>query len=97
MPTQLGDATEFLPIETATNPSTNHLDQHPDVEAKGESEHLEGKPRDAPQVVYDDQEDPAQRTGLRRLLRRNPSLDFIKEVAAANTTELDRAEVKKVS
>lgn len=99
MPTQLGDASDFLPIETAPNPTpdTRHQGHNEvDIEAKGESEHVELKNTDIPNFVYHDQEDPSKRTGLRKLMRRNPSLDFIKEVARANQEDLDMAEVKKV-
>jgi hypothetical protein len=35
--------------------------------------------------------------GVRRLLKRNPSLEFCREVVEMNKEELDPAEVKKVS
>lgn len=35
-------------------------------------------------------------TGMRRLLKRNPSLEFFREVAKLNEKELDPVEVKRV-
>jgi len=49
-------------------------------------------------IEYDDQEDPEHsRTGMRKLLRRNPSYNFIRDVALADETPLDPAQVRKVS
>lgn len=49
-------------------------------------------------IEYDDQEDPEHsRTGMRKLLRRNPSYNFIRDVAIADETPLDPAQVKRVS
>ncbi|WWD21473.1 hypothetical protein CI109_105959 [Kwoniella shandongensis] len=90
-----GDAAEFFPANPVSNVE--------DLEGqKGTTEHVENAsiseekntPRD---IHYDAQEDFSKpRTGLRKLLRRNPSLDFIQEVAVANSEELDPAEVKSV-
>jgi hypothetical protein len=49
-------------------------------------------------IAYDDQENPElSRTGMRRLLKRNPSYNFIRDVAIADETPLDPAQVKRVS
>jgi hypothetical protein len=49
-------------------------------------------------IAYDDQENPElSRTGMRRLLKRNPSYNFIRDVAIADETSLDPAQVKRVS
>lgn len=42
------------------------------------------------------QSDEKPFTGVRRLLKRNPSIEFCREVAKMNEEELDPAEVKKV-
>jgi hypothetical protein len=47
-------------------------------------------------VQYDAQEDPGSHTGLRRVLRRNPSYEFIREVAVMDEQVLDDAKVKRV-
>jgi len=65
------------------------------------SEHVEeaedGK-RGLRDIAYDDQENPElSRTGMRRLLKRNPSYNFIRDVAIADETPLDPAQVKRVS
>lgn len=72
-----------------------------DLEDKEYSEHVEqaeyGKTgvRD---IEYDDQEDPEHsRKGMRKLLRRNPSYNFIRDVAVADETPLDPGQVKRVS
>jgi len=49
-------------------------------------------------IAYDDQENPERsRTGMRKLLKRNPSYNFIRDVAIADETPLDPAQVKRVS
>jgi len=49
-------------------------------------------------IEYDDQENSEQsRTGMRRLLKRNPSYNFIRDVALADETPLDPVQVKRVS
>ena len=65
--------------------------------AKIASEHIEeiGE-TNVNNIVYHQGDDTKPRTGLRKLLRRNPSLEFIKEVAVENTKELDPVEVAKV-
>lgn len=76
------------------------FDAQNDIDIKEYSEHVEsaedGK-RAARDIEYDDQEVPqGDRKGLRRLLRRNPSYNFIREVAAADEDPLDPVQVKKV-
>lgn len=88
-----GNATDFLPA---------HVDQAVDLKdlEKGDSEHVEhafvkDEEVDLGFVVSEDNNKP--RKGLRKLLRRNPSVEFLREVAEANEHELDPVEVKKVS
>ncbi|WVQ95049.1 hypothetical protein IAU59_002141 [Kwoniella sp. CBS 9459] len=48
-------------------------------------------------VEYDAQDGGDEnRKGLRRLLRRNPSYEFIREVAVADTEPLDKPQVKRL-
>ncbi|WVQ69236.1 uncharacterized protein L199_007453 [Kwoniella botswanensis] len=94
------DAADFLPADPIPAINTN-FDK--DLEAgKATTEHVEnasiaekqGAERD---IHYDGGDDAAKpRTGLRKLLRRNPSMEFMREVAEANETELDPYEVKRV-
>ncbi|ODN94344.1 hypothetical protein L198_05201 [Cryptococcus wingfieldii CBS 7118] len=89
------DATDFVPSTLAP------ISQLKDLEAnKGTTEHVENasiKDEAREVVQYDAQEDTTKpRTGLRKLLRRNPSVEFIQDVALANETELDPGEVKRV-
>ena len=48
-------------------------------------------------VQYDAQESEKSRTGLRRVLRRNPSYEFVRELAVMDETILDEPKVKKAS
>lgn len=48
------------------------------------------------EVQYDAQEQPDNRNGLRKLLRRNPSYEFIRELAVMDETVLDQSRVKVV-
>ena len=82
-------------IVNPADPSQNFVDLDKE---KGWSEHVEDTtPVETQEVQYlGDTEDETNRKGLRRLLRRNPSVDFIREVAEANTKELDPVEVKKI-
>lgn len=49
-------------------------------------------------IEYDDQEGgPESRKGVKRLLRRNPSYNFIREVAIADEEPLDQVQVKRAS
>lgn len=70
----------------------------PDLEGQKEvaTTHVEDIKDDRPQITYDEADAGAHRTGLRRLLRRNPSLEFMRDVARENELELDALEVKKV-
>ncbi|KAK1922842.1 major facilitator superfamily domain-containing protein [Papiliotrema laurentii] len=66
---------------------------------KSSSEHVEhvAEVDIGQDVIYHGGDDATKpRTGLRKLLRRNPSLEFIREVAIENTKELDPVEVAKV-
>lgn len=47
-------------------------------------------------VQYDAQEGPHSRKGLRRILKRNPSYEFIRDVAIMDEQVLDNAKVKRV-
>jgi hypothetical protein len=74
---------------------------HRDIEDKEYSEHVEeaeyGK-KGVRDVEYDAQEGPEQsRKGIRKLLRRNPSYNFIRDVAITDETPLDPVVVKRVS
>jgi hypothetical protein len=93
-------------MTTTKQKSELHVAEDPisinrDIEDKEYSEHVEqaeyGKTgvRD---IEYDDQEDPEHsRKGMRKLLRRNPSYNFIRDVAVADETPLDQGQVKRVS
>jgi hypothetical protein len=67
---------------------------------KGYTQHVEDnnslKGNDL-EVEYDAQEDGKPRTGMRRLLTRNPSYEFIREVAKKDQEELDPVRVRAVS
>jgi hypothetical protein len=71
------------------------------ADSKEFSEHVEDaedQKKGVRDVEYDDQEgDATSRTGMRRLLRRNPSYNFIREVAMADEEPLDQVQVKRVS
>lgn len=73
------------------------------IETKAEAEHVEDQDMEAAKagvrdVQYDDQEgSESSRKGLRRMLRRNPSYEFIREVALADEEPLDPVRVKGVS
>lgn len=88
-----GNATDFLPAQ---------VDQAVDLKdiEKGDTEHVEHASVKNEEVelgfaISEDNSKP--RKGLRKLLRRNPSVEFLREVAEANEHELDPVEVKKVS
>jgi hypothetical protein len=87
------DATDFVPVRPTPVPSLHDLEK-----AKHSSEHVEEiEDHAADEVIYHENEDTSKpRTGLRKLLRRNPSMDFIREVAVENTKELDPAEVSRI-
>lgn len=75
---------------------------NPDIEAKPDTDifvedtdaDLKRQVRD---VQYTEEEDGKPRTGLRRLLRRNPSMEFVREVAQMDELPLDPVDVKRVS
>ncbi|ORY34305.1 major facilitator superfamily domain-containing protein [Naematelia encephala] len=95
---QYAPAEEFLPIDPTPNP--NPRPTNIEDEEKGSSEHIEHpepEKQDARDIAYTGGDDASKpRTGLRRLLRRNPSFEFMREVAIANETNLNPIEVKKV-
>lgn len=82
---ELPQASEILPVDP--------VDYEKDV---GPTEHHEIiKQID---IDYKADADPERlRHGWRRILRKNPSLEFMQEVALMNQTELDPVRVKKVS
>ena len=87
------DALDFVPNPATAVPDLSQLEK-----AKHSSEHIEEIIEHRPDdIVYTAGEDESKpRTGLRKLLRRNPSFEFIKEVAEENRKELDPVEVKRV-
>jgi len=99
MSAQQSDVLDFLPAPPTVEVKSHHTLASDD---KNNFEHVEdtemgdlkSSERD---IVYDAQEDNTKpRTGLRRLFRRNPSLEFMREVAAADAEPLPEMEVKKV-
>lgn len=94
MPTPTADVGEFVSAPVAHIPAPVA-----DLEkAKQSSEHVEEiEDTNDREVIYDEGEDTSSPpTGLRRLLRRNPSREFIRDVAMENRKELDPVEVSKV-
>ena len=89
------DALDFVPNPAPAMPGMGITDLE---KAKGSSDHIEEIYEHRPdQIVYTGGEDDSKpRTGLRKLMRRNPSFEFIKEVAEENRKELDPVEVGKV-
>ena len=87
------DALDFVPNPAMGMPTLGDLEK-----AKGSTDHIEEVYEERPdQVVFTGGEDVSKpRTGLRKLLRRNPSYEFIREVAEQNQKDLDPAEVSKV-
>lgn len=71
-----------------------------DVDKKEHVQHVEDAEAGAKEVQrdveYDDQERSGPPTGLRRMLRRNPSYEFVRQVAIKDEEELDKPQVKKV-
>jgi hypothetical protein len=94
------DTIEFVP---APPPGLTHVEDLDLEAAKPSAEHVENASITEKKAVADlerdyvDGDDAKPRTGLRRLFRSNPSLEFMREVAEANTQPLDPVEVKKVS
>ncbi|WWC59270.1 uncharacterized protein I303_101820 [Kwoniella dejecticola CBS 10117] len=96
------DAADFLPADPITAvPAPETFSKDLEV-GKATTEHVENasineKGEHDRDIQYDNADDATKpRTGLRKLLRRNPSMDFMREVAEANETELDPYEVKRV-
>lgn len=88
------DIADFVPAAIVHIPSVHDIEK-----AKSSSEHVEeidDSNENRPVVYTEGEDDSKPRTGLRRLLRKNPSLDFIKEVAEENKKELDPVEVGRV-
>lgn len=78
----------------------SNLNMKSDTE-KAHTEHVEDAnslkgDRDL-EVEYDAQEDGRPRVGMRKLLTRNPSYEFIREVARMDKEELDPVHVRSVS
>lgn len=90
---------EIIEIRQARSNEQQH--DHHGIEAKPDNgvfvedaDHdLKRQVRD---VEYTEEEDGKPRTGLRRLLRRNPSLEFVREVAQMDQQPLDPVDVKRV-
>jgi len=71
----------------------------PDIETKADvDEYVEDadQKRQERDVEYTPEEDGKPRTGLRRLLTRNPSMEFVREVAEMDQHPLDPVDVKRV-
>ena len=82
----------------SANKSLHTLDAEIHAEDKRDVEHVEidkSGDRDI-EVEYDAQEDKP-RVGLRRMLARNPSYEFIREIAVKNQEELNPLQVRSVS
>lgn len=102
------DAAEIAPVPVVSQPSPtlSFSNIHSDPEkAKplASAQHFEEVPdadkspaRDVDAQYDGGDDDGKPRKGLRKLLRRDPSLDFMREVAEANAEELDPKEVKGV-
>lgn len=104
------DVRSFLPSGAAG--ASHTLDHHHDIEMQASDikkpsvehvEHLDDKLSDDGRPLphaftYEADDDVKPRTGLRKLLRRNPSVEFMREVATISATEgpLDQAAIKEV-
>lgn len=62
-----------------------------------EDAEMDAHKRNVRDIEYDAQESETPRTGLRRLMKRNPSYEFIRQVAMKDEEELDKSEVRRVS
>lgn len=96
------DAIEAVPATHVVETAMRNLESEKDV--KHHTEHVEsaslGPDKETTRDVdeqYTDGDDGVPVTGWRKLMRKNPSLDFMREVAEANAQPLDPVEVKKVS
>jgi hypothetical protein len=93
------DAVEFVPARPEAV-----MTEMEDVEkAKPSTEHVENASTAEKKAIndveheYQDGDDAKPRVGWRKIFRSNPSMDFMREVAEANTQPLDPVEVKKVN
>jgi hypothetical protein len=84
MGTEITDLTHTPDLESQKDQGHHHVE---DVNEKD----------DRPEIAYDEADAAVNRTGLRRMLRRNPSLEFMRDVARENENDLDPVEVKQVS
>jgi hypothetical protein len=88
------DALDFVPNPAPAMPGMGITDLE---KAKGSTDHIEEVYEERPEFSYTGGEDNSKpRTGLRKLMRRNPSFEFMKEVAEENQKDLDPVEVSKV-
>jgi hypothetical protein len=62
-----------------------------------EDAEMDAHKRNVRDIEYDAQESETPRKGLRRLMKRNPSYEFIRQVAMKDEEELDKNEVRRVS
>lgn len=94
------DALEFTPVRRLPPPVGATKDVDIERAEKNATEHIEdadGRSKVLADFQYNAEEDETRpRSGIARLLRKNPSVDFMREVAIANAQELDPEEVKKV-
>jgi hypothetical protein len=99
MTSQIDDITTFVPAAHPDPPPRILSDKEVDVE-KGKHEHVEHlvTPDLDEEVAHysDDGDSVAVRSGWRRLLRKNPTKDFVNELAEMNSQELDQKEVDAV-
>lgn len=97
---QTPDILESTPVRQPSSPIGNKMDLDIERAEKNATEHLEdvnGHSKALADFQYNAEEDETKpRTGIARLYRKNPSVDFMREVAIANTQELDPVEVKQV-
>jgi hypothetical protein len=84
-------------IEARHTPSPRlsepELDAKPDTDEFVEDAEPKHQQRD---VEYTVEEDGKPRTGLRRLLTRNPSMEFVRQVAEMDQQTLNPVDVKRV-
>jgi hypothetical protein len=95
------DAIEMVPATNVVETTMHTIETEADV--KHNTQHVETASitRDKELIrdvdaQYTDGDDGKPRTGWRKLLRTNPTLDFMRDVAEANAEPLDPVEVKKV-
>lgn len=98
------DAGEIAPFPHSQRSASPIGDLDVDAEkAKATNEHVENASiidksatRDVDAQYDGEDDDTKPRTGLRRLLRRDPGIEFMREVAEANAEELNPKEVRAV-